>query len=404
MSYVNVDTIEELLSLGPMPAVKDPYPIYKKLRDESPVFETKSSDETSISGNPRSVLITRYDDVKQVLKDDETFSSAIVQRTMGVVMGPTIVGMDGKEHLKHRTLVTPSLTTRALKRDSDFPTLVRKIADDYIDKFANKGAVDLHAAFCFDFPLTVFTSLLGLPAGDVEKVHKWGQALCLVAFDPAAGLEASENLYNYMISIVQAKRKEPQDDMISMLVQAEVDGEKLSDLEVISFLRLLTLAGAETTNHLIGTSFVAMTRNPELFEQVKADRSLVPTMLEEAMRWESPVSTVMREAVCDTEIGGIPVEKDTAIICHIGSANRDERQFNDPDTFNMNRDEGDAIPFGYGRHYCAGSHLAKLEGEIGMNALLDRLDNVRAQPGEDYSVVGFSFRGPDRVPITFDTV
>jgi cytochrome P450 len=122
------------------------------------------------------------------------------------------------------------------------------------------------------------------------------------------------------------------------------------------------------------------------------------------MRWESPVSTIMRDATCDTEIGGVPIEKGTELICHLGSANRDERQFANPDSFDIDREDNDPIPFGYGRHYCAGSHLAKMEAEIGVNALLDRLGNIKPVPGEDFSVIGFSFRGPDRIPVTFDRI
>ncbi len=398
--YIEPKDIAELLTLGPMPAVKNPYPLYKKLREENPVLETNSSAETSISGNEHSVLITRYDDVKQVLRDDATFSNAVIQRTMGLVMGPTIVGMDGAEHMKHRTLITPSMATRALK-GGDFPDEIRKIAHHYIDQFAQDGKADLHAQFCFDYPLTVFTSLLGLDSMDVEKVHRWGQDLCLVAFDPMKGIVASEALLNYLTPIVQEKRKNPGNDMISILVQSAVDGEKLSDLEVVSFLRLLTLAGAETTNHLLGTAMIALLHNPTLMARVRADRSLVPAVLTESMRWESPVSTVMRESTCDTEIGGKFIRQGTAVLCHIGSANRDERHFNNPDEFDIERADNDPIPFGYGRHYCAGSHLAKMEGEIGLNALLDRLVDIRLQPGEEFSVVGFSFRGPDRLPVTF---
>ena len=133
--YIEPQTIDALISLGPMPPVKDPYPLYKKLRDEHPVYDnSKDNIESSITGNPYSVLITRYDDIKAVLKDNATFSSALNNRSMGLVMGDTIVGMDGKQHLKHRTLVTPSMTTRALK-GNDFPGEIRKIADSYIDQF-----------------------------------------------------------------------------------------------------------------------------------------------------------------------------------------------------------------------------------------------------------------------------
>jgi len=400
-TYLEPKNIAELLSLGPMPAVKNPYAIYKKLRDEMPVFDnSKDNVEASISGNPCSVFITRYNDIKQVLIDDVTFSSAITNRTMGLVMGPTIVGMDGKEHMKHRALITPSMTARTLKGGS-FPDEVRKIAHHYIDKFIKDGKADLHDQFCFDYPISVFVSILGLDVADIGDVHRWGQDLCLVAFDPMKGIVASEALLNYLTPIVQAKRKNPGDDMISTLVQSEVDGQKLTDLEVVSFLRLLTLAGAETTNHLIGTAFYVMTKDPALQERVRNDRKLVPALMNECMRWEPPVSTVMREATCDTKIGDIPIKKDTAVVCQLGSANRDERRFKNPDVFDIDRPDNDPIPFGYGRHYCAGSHLAKLEAEVGINALLDRLKDIKPQSGKDFGIVGFSFRGPDHLPITF---
>lgn len=400
-AYIEPKDINELLTLGPMPPVKNPYPIYKKLRDENPVMDSsKNSGEAAISGNPYSVLVTRYDDVKKILVDDATFSSALVNRVMGLVMGPTIVGMDGKEHMKHRNLVTPSMSTRALKGEN-FASEIRKIADHYIDKFIKDGKADLHDQFCFDYPITVFVSLLGVESMDVEKVHRWGQDLCLVAVDPMKGIAAAQALEAYLMPIIQEKRKNPTDDMIGALALAEVDGQQLSDLEVVSFLRLLTLAGAETTNHAIGTAFLALLRDPKLMERVSKDRSLVPRLLAEAMRWESPISTVMRETTCDTMIGEVPVKKNTAVVCHIGSANRDERRFKNPDVFDIDREDNDPIPFGFGRHYCAGSHLAKLEAEVGINALLDRLHDVKLQPGVEHSVIGYSFRGPDHVPVTF---
>jgi len=254
-----------------------------------------------MNGN-RSFLITRYVDVLGVLRDDKQFSSDINQRTMGIVMGPTVIGMDGKEHLKHRTLITPSMTPRALKGDN-FHEVVQKTADDTIDAFVRKGMADLHHDFCFKFPLAVFVSLLGLPSDDLDQVHRWGIDLCLVAHDPGRGLIASEKLLNYLTPIVEAKRSKPDSDMISMLVTAQINGAKLSDYEVVSFLRLLVLAGAETTNHLLGTVCYVLLQNPELMERVRNDRTLIPALLHEGMRWESPIGTLIREATSDTEIG-----------------------------------------------------------------------------------------------------
>ena len=399
-TYLEPAGIDELMVLGPMPPVRDPYHIYRTLRDKHPVYPMSF---TGGSDAPDSVLVTRYADVKEILRDSKTFSNEIVQQTMGVVMGPTVIGMDGKEHLKHRTLVTPSMTTRTLRGD-DFPGEIRNIADGMIDAFINSGEADLHKQFCYSFPLTVFVSILGLPADDVEEFHDISKDLCLVSHDPAKGLLASEWLLNYLEPVVQEKRRNPQDDIISSLVTAEVDGEQLSDLEVVSFLRLLTLAGAETTNHLIGSALIALLKDPDVMAHIRADRSQVPALLAETMRWESPISTVMRNAACDTEIDGVPVKNGTSILVHIGSANRDERQYSNPDTFDMDRAEADALPFGFGPHYCAGSHLAKMEAEIGVNALLDRLDNIQVQPDRKLSIIGYSFRGPDAIPVRFDGV
>ncbi|MEZ5502480.1 MAG: cytochrome P450 [Halioglobus sp.] len=395
ISEVGLD-ITALLKMGPMAPVSDTHAIYAALRRDNPVLETS---ELSMEGN-RAFLITRYADVKGVLKNDRQFSNDINQRTMGVVMGPTVIGMDGREHLKHRTLITPSMTPRVLKGDR-FHDVVRKTADDTIDTFVRSGRADLHHDFCFKYPLAVFVSLLGLPSDDLDQVHHWGIDLCLVAHDPEKGLIASDKLLQYLTPVVEAKRHKPDSDLISMLVTAQINGEKLSDYEVVSFLRLLVLAGAETTNHLLGTVCYVLLNDPDLMERVRADRTLVPALFHEAMRWESPIGTLMREATSDTEVGGVAIPRGSSMLCHIGSANRDERQFSHPDVFDIDRVDNEHIAFGYGPHYCAGSHLAKLEAEVAINALLDRLHDLKPDPGKPSRIVGFSFRGPDSLPVTF---
>lgn len=391
--------ISVLLKMGPMAPITNTHATYAALRDTQPVLDVTKITSANSQEN-KTFLITRYADVKNVLKDDVTYSSDINQRTMGVVMGPTIVGMDGKAHMKHRTLITPSMTPRVLKGDN-FHDVVRRTADETIDAFVGKGVADLHHDFCFKYPLKVFVSLLGLPSDDLDQVHHWGIDLCLVAHNPEKGLLAADKLLNYLTPIVQAKRKSSDSDMINMLVNAEINGEKMSDYEVVSFLRLLVLAGAETTNHLLGTVSYVLLHNPELMARVRNDRSLVPALFHEAMRWESPIGTLMRDATVDTEIGGVAIPKGSLVLCHIGAANRDERQFKDPDRFDIDRVDNEHIGFGYGRHYCAGSHLAKLEAEVALNALLDRLHDLKPDPAKPSRIIGFSFRGPDSLPVTF---
>jgi cytochrome P450 len=393
-------TLEQILGAGPMARIPSPHSLYAKLRRETPVVNLSSpGDAVDPSDGPGSVMITRYDDVRHVLKSDTIFSSSVVNRTMGLVMGPTIVGMDGREHLKHRNLVTPSLAPRALR--GDFPDMVERIAHQIIDKFASEGRADICSEFTFSYPLTVFVQILGLPEEDVDMFHKWGIDLTLVAHDPPKGIAAAQKMLDYLTPIVEAKRAEPSGDLISKLAIAEVEGERLSDFEVVSFLRLLVLAGAETTYHLMGSCLFALLHDPALMKRIAGDRSLIPELMQEVLRWESPIGTVIRDASEDTQIGEVEIAKGTNVLCHIGSANRDEARFPNADILDIDREDKEHVGFGFGKHYCAGSRFALLEGEIGLNAILDRLKNLEAQSGEESSIIGFSFRGPDRLPVNF---
>jgi len=391
-------TLEQILGAGPMGKIPNPYALYRRLRDEDPVLQMPRA--LGEDEGPGSVLITRFEDVRDTLRDDERFSSAVVNRTMGAVMGPTIVGMDGRDHLKHRALVTPSLAPRAL--GGDFPALVERIAHQTVDRFAARGEADLRAEYTFSYPLSVFVQILGLPEEDADTFHEWGIDLTLVAHDPPRGLAAAQKMLGYLEPLIRRKREAPSDDLISKLAVAEVDGERLSDFEVVSFLRLLVLAGAETTYHLMGSCLFVLLRDAALLERVRAERSLVPELMQEVLRWESPIGTVIRETARDTEIAGVELAKGTNVLCHIGSANRDERRFEDPDRLDIDREDKEHIAFGFGKHYCAGSRLALLEGEIGLNVVLDRLEDLAPVDGEDFDIIGFSFRGPNRLPVRFD--
>lgn len=394
-------TLETLLSAGTMGEIPDPYPLFRKLRDTAPVLPIPSPlGQLDDGSGPGFAMITRYDDVRAALKDDAVFSSVVVNRMMGAVLGPSIIGMDGREHLKHRALVTPALAPRALR--GDFPAFVDRIAHAQIDRFASRGSADLRAEFTFTYPLRVFVEILGLPAEEVDHFHALSVDLTHAPTDLAAGLGASQKMLECLMPIIERKRAEGGDDLIGGLGRAEVDGERLSDLEVVSFLRLLVSAGAETTYHLLGSCLVALLRDPELAERLRADRSLVVPFLDEILRWEAPVAMLMREATEDVEVGGVPVAKGTLVVCNIASANRDERRFPDPDRVDIDRADKEHVSFGFGKHYCAGSRLALLEAEVGLNALLDRLPGLAARPGEDFAVIGVTFRGPDRLPVRFE--
>ena len=152
----------------------------------------------------------------------------------------------------------------------------------------------------------------------------------------------------------------------------------------------------------MGSCLFALLKDPALMQRIVGDRSLVPALMQEVLRWESPIGTVIREASEDTELCGVDIPKGTNVLCHIGSANRDENQFPNPDMLDIDRQDNEHVGFGFGKHYCAGSRLALLKGEVGINVLLDRLRNLKPQPAEEFNIIGFSFRGPDRLPVSFD--
>lgn len=387
-------TLQELLLAGPMGPIANPYPLYARLRREEPVAEIPSRLYPG-------VFVTRFDDVETVLRNHEIFSNrSNAERGIGIVMGRTIIGMDGREHLKHRALITPSLAPRALK--GEFPKIVEGIAHELIDAFADRGDVDLVPEFTFLYPLRVFTGILGLPADQVSMFHQWAIDLAHVADDPARGFAAATKTQEYLAPLVKQKRARPENDLISELAAAEVDGERLTDDEIVSFLRLLVIAGAETTYHLMGSALVGLLRDPALLASVRADRDRIEPLLQETLRWESPVQIITREAGRDAVLSGLAIPEGHEVVVCIGSANRDERRFPEPDRFDIDRQGEPHIAFGLGRHYCAGSRLAILEATVGLNALLDRLPRLRPQPDAAPSrVVGVAFRGPDHLKVRF---
>jgi len=381
----------ELFGNDPL-GLRDPYAVYRRLRRDRPVLPVGMIFGTTW-------LVTRHDDVREALRNDALFSNRSNAKGIGLVMGRTIIEMDGAEHLRHRSLVTPSLAPRALR--GDFPTLVADIAHELIDGFAERGRADLVAEFSFVYPLKVFARILGLPEQDWAEVHRWAIDLIGIARDPATGLAASRTLAAYLQPLLDERRAEPTADLISRLVHAEVAGCRLSDEEVVSFLRLLVVAGAETTYHLIGSALYGLLTHPEQLAEVAADPSLVPAVLAEALRWESPVQIVTRETAQAVTLSGVEVPAAESLTLAIGSANRDETRFEAPDRFDLHRAPSEHVAFGYGKHYCAGSRLAELEARVALEALLERLPDVRLEAGTECAVVGLAFRGPDRLPVRF---
>lgn len=393
MSTTPMATTNKLFGGTMMSPIVDPYSVYRRLRDDSPALPVNT-----IMGIIH--MITRYDDVLAVLKDGKTYSSRANARGIGLVMGRTILEMEGKEHVRHRNIISPFFSPRAMK--AEMPDVVGGIVHGLIDEFAGAGQADLVEQFTFTFPMQVMARIIGIPVQDYHAFHRMALDLISVGDDPARGFQAAQELVEFLTPLMAARKAEPCGDLLSKLMHAEVEGARLTDEEVLGFLRLLLPAGAETTYRLTGSCLYALLRHPEVYERVRADRGAIDRLIQETLRWESPVQFVSREATEDIEIAGTPIPAGALLSVTVGSANRDERHYADPDRFDLDRKNDDHLAFGFGAHFCAGSHLALLEARTALNALLDRLPNLRLDPAQECTVVGLAFRSPNRLPVRFE--
>lgn len=385
-------TTQDLFGGTMLSPIRDPYAVYRRLRREEPVLLVQS-----ILGED--YLVTRRDDVRAILTDPERFSSRANARTIGLVMGRTILEMEGKEHLRHRNLVTPFFGPTAVRGGLD--ATIERIAHELIDAFVADRRADLVPQFTFTFPMRVVCHIIGIPVDDYETFHRWALDLVAVGEDPPRGFAAAERIIDYLRPVLEQRRREPRGDLLSRLAHAEVDGQRLGDEEVLSFLRLLLPAGAETTYRLIGSMLFALLTHQQALAEVQADRTALELVMEETLRWESPIQLVSREATQAVTLSGIEVPAGSLLSAVLGSANRDESHYPDPDRFDMHRPADDHLAFGLGQHFCAGSHLARAEARIAVGALLDQLPNLRLDPSKESAMVGLAFRSPDCLPVLF---
>src|SRR5262245_6207063 len=369
----------------------DPYPIFAKIRDGKPRVR-----RAEMFMRP-SWIVPGYDDCVTVLKDGDLFSSRSNDQ-VGMVMGRTLIEMDGKEHTRHRQLVQQLFVPKNL--DALEPVLTG-FAHEIIDAWVKEGRANLVEQFTARFPVQVIAHLVGIPRQDYPQFVAWAEKIVGFAQDIPAGFEGAAALREYLLPIVQEKRRHPGGDVLSKLVTGAIDGVGLTDEEVVSFLRLLIPAGAETTYRLIGSTLFALLAN-DLVERVQADRSLVPWALEEALRWETPVLFVSRQAARDTDLSGVRIPEGENLMVVVAAANRDPEHFPDPDRYDIDRRAEDHLSFGFGRHHCLGYHLARQESRIALNALLDRL---RALSGDRDAaparITGLAFRSPTTLPVRF---
>ena len=380
-----------------------PYETYRRMRDEIPVYYSQKWDFYAL---------TRYDDVAPATKDHETYSSA-KGATLDMVKAPehaiplpkVIISMDPPEHQKMRKLVSNVFTPRAIASLED---MVREKIHDVVATL-DPTSFDIVADFSALFPVEIITAMLGVPEEDRQQIRIWNDLL--LERKPgqihitAEGFEASVAVGMYYYGLVQRRREKPEDDMISRLIETEIDRdgevEKLTDVDITGFATLLGGAGAETVTKLIGNGMVAFTEFPSEWAKLRADRSKVPAAVEELLRYEAPSQYQVRVVTSDVSLHDTTIPEGSAVLLVTGAATRDERMFPEPDRVDIDRERkmGFNLALGYGIHSCLGAALARMESRIALEALLDLIPEYEVDRNGLRRVAMSNVSGWSNVPV-----
>jgi len=389
----------------PSDYLRNPYPFFEEMRRGAGIFRGTVIDhsKTPESLRPRNeYAAVSFNAVNRVFRDGKVFNSAFYDSTIGLFIGPSILAMEGKAHWEHRNLVSAAFKSKSLSRWE--PDVVRPIVETLIDEFTDAGEVDLVREFTFEFPTRVITRLLGLPEEDLPDFRRRAVHLISYAVDYEKAFTASTALKDYFLEQIDKRRSAPTEDIIGDLVTAEIDGEKLSDEAIYSFLRLLLPAGLETTYRSSGNLLYLLLTHPEQLEALRSHRELIRPAIEEALRYETPLSTVQRFATEDSEVEGVAIPAGSVVDVCIGSANRDERRWDRPEEFDIFRKHVPHISFAAGEHTCMGLHLARMETRVALESLLDRTANIELLSDDDPHIHGQPFRSPNSLRVRFDRI
>ena len=399
------DPFAEFDAAAGIGSVRDPYPVWARLREQTPgwagsqaeQFGVASMEEAMYTQTPYTPLT--FAAVQQVLRDGETFSSAGYAESIGLVFGHSILEMDEPEHHAYRGLIQQAFGRKAMETWEE--EIVRPVVARHIDAFRERGSADLVAELLFPFPVTVIAEMIGLPTEELPTFHRKAVELISIAGNIEVGFAASTWLYEYFQAIITQRRADPRHDLISVLVEAELDGQRLTDDEIIAFLRLLLPAGAETTYRSSSNLMFGLLSNPDQLAALRADRSLMPQAIEEGVRWDPPLTGIGRTCTKDTVVEGVLIPAGSPVHVCMAAANRDPSRWDRPDEFDIHREQKQHLAFAFGPHMCLGMHLARMETTVAINALLD-LPDLRLDPdAEDVHISGLAFRAPARLPVVF---
>jgi cytochrome P450 len=385
-----------LLALSLMPAtgdseVVDFHRIVADLREHRPVAPVNFHGQTAF-------LLTRHEDVLEGFRMEETFNLREMHKVATFpTMGENIMGMEGEQHRIHRELV--SLPFRARTVSEFLEDTLRPLCLGIIDEFDGDGEADLMEQFARRLPVAAIARLLGLP--EHPDLEKWALAFITYQWDPVNSLESAKAFTGFLRDVVEERRRNPGDDMISRLFAAQIDGEALDDETLLTFVRLLFPTGADTTYLGVGSMLYALVKHPEVVAQLRDSQPARVQFVEETLRWESPVGAMPRICVEDTVFHGESIPAGAYVLLGITCANRDPAVFANPDQFDFERDSRRHLTFGLGRHFCLGAPLARAEMLVSLECILERFDHLELQSEPRF--VGTLMRGPDRLDVGFRT-
>lgn len=380
-----------------------PYPLLRELRAAGGVHPgwPEMGRTGNTEGETPMFSAYSYDAVRTVFSNGAVFSSRIYEAITGPLMGPTILEMDEPDHRLYRQLQQQAFARTTMDRWE--VELVDPLVERTVASFREQGRADLVDVLFNTIPIRVIAVLLGLPDEDVPEFGRLGWDLIGFRDDMGAALAASAKLHTYFSAILADRRAEPRDDMVTVLAEVEIDGARLSDEEIIGFLRNLLPAGGETTSRSSANLALALLTHTDQLDAVRADRSLIPQAIEEGIRWETPLLNFVRQAAVDVVLDGTSIPAGSMVMVNLGSANHDDTRWPDPERFDIHRERKPHVGFGHGAHQCLGMHLARLESTVMLNALLDHLPGLRLDPeAAPPTIEGQIFRSPARLDVVWD--
>jgi cytochrome P450 len=377
---------------------RDPFPVYEAARATAPVIRVPPPFDAW--------LFLDYQSVKRALQDHDSFSSAVPAPPHWFIFS------DPPVHTKMRALISRAFTPGTI---ANLEPRIRELSRRLLDQNIRRGEMDLAADYAVPLPMQVIAEMIGIPAADWLTFRRWSDSILKLSYSRGGGPEAQAvrqefaavhgEMNEYLAGMISARRAKPADDLLTRLIHAEVDGERLTQAEILGFFELLVVGGQETTANLINNAILCLLENPGELERLRGDFDLLPSAIEETLRYRAPIQWLMRAPRRDITIAGHTIPAGKLVLAVIGSANRDTAVFADAAQFDIARNPNPHLSFGHGIHFCIGAPLARMEAKIALTDLLSNLKNLRVSSADPWPPrKALHVHGPSRLPIRFDAV